>query len=145
MSLDQLTEPRTYAPKGFFLGVWVVTTAIGIAGLLIALLAGASWWFWVVVLLIGLRQLWVTRWVQVDSEGIRTRNIFGRGRSLPWQGVTAVDEKTFPMRKEKFFSIISLEGTSDLRGGTKETIRVDSDINGFDTLRRIILEMAPAE
>ena len=145
MALNILDSPQTYAPKGFFLGVWVVTTVMGLAGLALAIVSGAAWWFWTVILLLGLRQLWVTRWVQVDREGIRTRNVFGRGRSLTWEGLTDVDERTFPIRKEKFFSVITLRGTSDVRTGKDDTIKVDSDINGFDILRQIILTMAPAD
>jgi hypothetical protein len=144
MGLNILENPQTYGPKGFFLGVWIVTTVMGVGGIALAIASQATWWFWVVILLLGLRQLWVTRWVQVDREGIRTRNVFGRGRSLTWEGLTDVDERTFPIRKEKFFSIITLQGISDVRRGKEDKIKVDSDINGFDILRQIILTMAPA-
>lgn len=143
MALNILEHPQTYAPKGFFLVVWVITALMGLGGLVLALVSDAAWWFWALILLLGLRQLWVTRWVQVDREGIRTRNIFGRGRSLTWEGLTDVDEQTFPIRKEKFFSVITLRGISDVRAGKEDTIRVDSDITGFDVLRQIILSMAP--
>lgn len=145
MALNVLDSPQTYSPKGFFLGVWVVTTVMGLGGLALAIASGATWWFWVIILLLGLRQLWVTRWVQVDREGIRTRNIFGRGRSLTWEGLTDVEERTFPIRKEKFFSVITLRGSSDIRTGKGDMIKVDSDVNGFDILRQIILTMAPAD
>ena len=143
MALNILEHPQTYAPKGFFLVVWVITALMGLGGLVLALVSDAAWWFWALILLLGLRQLWVTRWVQVDREGIRTRNIFGRGRSLTWEGLTDVDEQTFPIRKEKFFSVITLRCIPDVRAGKEDTIRVDSDITGFDVLRQIILSMSP--
>ncbi len=140
MGLAILEEPRTFSPKGFFVAVWLLTAAVGAVGLIVAILSGAIYWFWIVVLLIGLRQLWVTRWVQVDTEGIRTRNVFGRGRSLPWEGVGDVDEQTFALRKEKFFGVLKLTGTSDVRRGMTETIQFDSDLQGYDLLKDIVLD-----
>ena len=139
MPLAAFEQPQTFGPKGIFLGVWIGSTVIGLAGLIIALLSDAPYWFWILTILIGLRQLWVTRWVQVDRQGVRTRNIFGRGRSLPWEGISDFEERTFPLRSEKFFSLIKLTGSSDLVP-RETTIEIDSDINGFDLLRGMIAE-----
>ncbi len=139
MSLAAFEEPQTFGPKGIFLGVWIGTLVLGVAGVVIALVSDAPLWFWILAIVIGVRQLWVTRWVQVDREGVRTRNIFGRGRSLPWEGISDLQEKTFPLRREKFFAIIKVIGTSDLRPG-ETTIEIDSDTDGYDLLRGMIVE-----
>lgn len=139
MPLAAFEEPQTFGPKGVFLGVWILTLVVGLSGLVIALVNGAPAWFWILAIVIGVRQLWVTRWVQVDRDGVRTRNIFGRGRSLPWEGVSDVQEKTFPLRKERFFALIKVIGTSDHRPG-ETTIEIDSDTNGYDLLRGMIVE-----
>ncbi|MCB0714030.1 MAG: hypothetical protein KDD67_17025 [Ignavibacteriae bacterium] len=138
MSLVILEEPRTFPPKMSFLVVWIITFVFGVFGMIVADAWSGAFWLWTVVALVSLRQVWVTRWVQVDSKGIRVRNIAQRGRELFWEDVSDIDEREIPVRKSKSFFVLKVQGETKYRPGKTTTITIDSDIVGFETLREIV-------
>ncbi|MGE3801370.1 MAG: hypothetical protein AB7H80_10145 [Candidatus Kapaibacterium sp.] len=138
MSLVILEEPQTFPPKMSFLVVWIITLGFGVFGMIVADAWSAAFWLWTVVALVSLRQVWVTRWVQVDNRGIRVRNIAQRGRELYWEDVSDVDEREIPVRKSKSFFVLKVQGETKYRPGKTTTITIDSDIVGFETLREIV-------
>lgn len=144
MALSVLEEPRTFAPKKFFLVIWLCTLVLAGLGMYVADWFSVPFWIWMIVAATCVRQIWVTRWVQVDTEGIRVRNILGRGRELLWDSITEVDDRVIPIRKENGFTVMKLSGEMQQRPGRVTTITVDSDIAGFDALRKIIMSAVPA-
>lgn len=143
--LDLLDEPRTFAPRGLFLFIWVGTAIVSLAGLVISAISGIVPWIWIVTLAVSLRQLWVTRHVQVDAEGIRTRNLFGRGRAIDWSEVDEVEDREVPLRSGRFFGILKIRGIAAAGPGRPTVIELDSDIRGFEVLRDIVREMSRKE
>ena len=136
-----LAEPRTFPPKRFLLIVWIITLVVALYGLVVTLGNGRVSIVWLAISVIGFWQLWTLRWVQVDSEGIRIRNIFQRGRALRWDQITRFHEEEVRLNKGAYALLrISNEGA-----GTPRPTRIDitSDQIGFDTLRDIVREAAP--
>lgn len=131
-------QPRTFPPKMFFLVIWVLTLALALYGVVVSPKPSLIFWIWLAVTLVALRQIWTMRWVQVDAEAIRVRNIAQRGRELRWENVSKIEEQEIAVRKEKSFRIVKVTGEMASRPGRPTTIVVDSDTVGFDVLLEII-------
>ena len=136
--LDVLDEPRTFAPKAIFPIVWGFTGLAAIGGSIISLANDVTPWIWGIALLVAFRQLWIARRVQVDADGIRTRNILGRGRAIRWPDIDEVEEREIPLRSGRFFGIIKIHGTAEFPPHGKTVIELDSDLRGFAVLREIV-------
>ncbi len=145
MSLGILEEPRTFPPKTFFLAVWFVTLGFGVFGMVVAETWSIPFLVWTAVTIVAFRQIWTTRWVQVDREGIRVRNLAQRGREMNWSDITDLNEREIPVRKGKFFVVMKLTGEMKHQPGRRTTIVVDSDTDGFEVLREVIRGMVGTE
>jgi hypothetical protein len=140
-NLSVLDEPRTFPPKMFYLIIWMVTLAFAVYGI-IATPYGGALAIWSTIGAIAIWQLWTLRWVQVDNEGIRIRNIARRGRELHWEQITVFREENITFNR-RVYSIIDLSNEG-LEGVTRPTrIRLTSDQTGFDTLQKIVHEAVP--
>ena len=131
-------EPRTFPPKMFYLVIWIVTFVMAVCGIFFAPKSSIMVWIWAGVALIALRQVWVTRWVQIDRGGIRVRNIAQRGRELQWEAVEEIQEKEVAVRTGKPFRLVKIVGEMSVRPGRRTTITIDSDTVGFDVLLALI-------
>ncbi len=142
-NLAILDEARTFPPKRIWLVVWILTLLFALLAIVAAIQTGGhAWIFWGLVAVAALSQIWSTRWVQVDNESIRTRNIFQRGRQMRWDTITSVREEELPLRKKPYVIIrISDAATPPARRATR--MKITSDIEGFDLLRGLIRELAP--
>jgi hypothetical protein len=139
--LAMLAEPRTFPPKRFLLIVWIITLVVALYGIVATLGNGRVSIVWLAISIIGFWQLWTIRWVQVDNEGIRIRNIFQRGRELRWDQITRFHEEEVRLNKGAY----SLMRLSNEGAGAPRPTRIDitSDQIGFDILRDIVREAAP--
>lgn len=135
---EKLSVAITFPPKKFYLVLWILTFVIGIFGAAVASKPSFIFLIWIGVVLVALRQIWVTRWVQTDAEGIRVRNIAQRGRELRWEHITDVEERDISVRNKKSFSMVKITGHMPSRPGRPTTIVVDSDTVNFEMLRNII-------
>ena len=133
-------ESRIFPPRMFYLVVWILTLLLALFGSIVSPKPSTIFWVWAGIALIALRQVWVTRWVQVDEEGIRVRNIAQRGRELRWEAISDVQEREVPVRKDRPFRIAKLKGQMESRPGRETTIVIDSDTAGFDALIEIVRE-----
>lgn len=135
-----LDTPRVFPPKMFYLIVWLATLALSMYGMLATPEENIAGYIWLIISAVAAWQVWTTRWVQIDSEGIRVRNILHRGRALQWSQVSRFHEEEVRLNKGTYVLIrLSNEGSGEppLRP-TKITIT--SDQIGFDTLRELIKE-----
>jgi hypothetical protein len=140
-NLSVLDEPRTFPPKMFYLIIWLVTLAFAVYGI-IATPYGGALAIWSTIGAIAIWQLWTLRWVQVDNEGIRMRNIAQRGRELHWDQITTFREENITFNR-RVYSIIDLSNEG-YEGVTRPThIRLTSDQTGFETLKQIVHEAVP--
>lgn len=122
----------------FFLVIWTLTFALGVYGVIVSPKPSLIFWVWLAIALVASRQIWTMRWVQVDDEAIRVRNIAQRGRELRWEDITKIEEREIAVRKEKSFCIVKVTGEMAWRPGKPTTIVVDSDTVGFDVLLELI-------
>ncbi len=136
--LATLDTPRVFPPKMFYLVVWLATLALSAYGLLVTPSENLAIYVWLIICGVASWQVWTTRWVQVDEEGIRVRNILHRGRELQWEMITRCHEEEVRLNKGTYVLIrLSNEVPGEpLPRPTKITIT--SDQIGFETLRELI-------
>lgn len=141
-NLAVLQEPRIFPPKRFLLIVWIVTLLLAVYGLIATPGEEMVIYVWLIIAVIAFWQVWTLRWVEVDNEAIRVRNIFQRGRELRWEEVTRFHEEEVRLNKGSYvLLLLSNEGAKDQQRPIK--ISLTSDQVGFETLREIIREVAP--
>ncbi|MCE2502688.1 MAG: hypothetical protein J4G05_01320 [Chlorobi bacterium] len=138
MSLVALEESRTFPPKMYLLVVWIVTSLFALFGIIVSAAWSIAFWIWTAVLLVSLRQVWATHWIQVDQKGIRVRNLLFHRKEVEWDTITDVNEREIPVRKNKSFFVLKISGEMNVRSSKETTIMIDSDIAGFDILRELI-------
>jgi len=143
-ALAILEEPRTFPPKRFLLIVWIITIVVALYGIIATIGNGRISIIWLVISVVAFWQLWTIRWVQVDNEAIRIRNIFQRGRELRWDAITRFHEEEVHLNKGSYSLLrLSNEGGADISRPTR--IDITSDQIGFDMLRDIVREAAPKQ
>lgn len=142
--LAVLNEPRTFPPNRLLLVVWGVTLLMALFGLITVPLLEPALLFWVAIAVIAFWQVWTTRWVQMDEEGIRTRNIFQRGRQLRWEEITEFREEELPLQKRSY-TTIRISNRVPEGSALLTRISITSDQVGFETLRTIVREAIPDE
>lgn len=147
-NLAILEEPRTFPPKKFLLGLWGVTLLVALYGIIITPMIG-GWALgplsvWVVISGIAFWQIWSVRWVQVDNDGIRMRNLFRRGRELRWADVKEFHEEEVRLSKRPYIIIhLSNRGGEGVVRITK--IQLTNDQVEFEMLRQIVREAVPQQ
>jgi hypothetical protein len=136
-----LEEPRTFGPRKFLMVIWALTLAVALYGLVETIGSAPALYVWIVVFIVAFWQIWLVRWVQVDSEGIRYRNVFQRGRELRWEEITDYREEEVRLSKHPYI-VLHLSNASS---GTPPTVRMKltNDQIGFETLRTIVREAVP--
>src|SRR5688500_2460365 len=115
-----LTEPRMFGPRKFLMVIWGLTLVIAIYGLVETFGAGPALYVWSVVFVVAFWQVWLVRWVQVDADGIRYRNVFQRGRELLWDDITDYREEEVRLSKHPYV-VLHLSGT---HAGTSRRVRM---------------------
>lgn len=135
-----LEEPRMFGPRKFLVVIWFVTLAIAIYGLLETYNAGPALYVWIVVFIVAFWQVWLVRWVQVDADGIRYRNVFRRGRELHWDDITDYHEEEVRLSKHPYV-VLHLSNAGTAQRATR--IKLTNDQVGFETLRTIVREAVP--
>jgi hypothetical protein len=142
--LAVLSEPRTFPPRKFLIFVWGVTLALALYGLIVSVGHGGVIAVWLTIGAIAVWQIWVLRWVQVDVDGIRHRNVFGRGRELKWDEIREYREEEVRLSKHPYVVLhLSNRSAPDERGATR--MKLTNDQVGFETLRTIVREAVPKE
>jgi hypothetical protein len=141
-SLAVLDKPQTFPPKMFYPIVWMVTLALALYGLIFTPDPGPALFIWLAIGVVAVWQIWTIRWVQVDAEGIRIRNILQRGRELHWKEITTFHEEDVALNK-RVYSIIDISNALPPDARRAIRIRITSDQVGFDALREIIREAVP--
>jgi hypothetical protein len=136
---------KTFAPKLYYLIVWVLTFLLGLFGVVVSEVFSVAFWVWLVVAIVAIRQIWVTRWVTISDDTIRVRNVVGVEAATEWSSVISWSEREIPVRRERLFIIVKLTGANVKRPDKKLTITVDSDTHEFDTVRALIRESVPPE
>lgn len=141
--LAVLSEPRTFPPKKFLLVVWLATLAVAFYGLFVtAMLRAWTIVAWSAITFVSFWQLWGIRWIQVDSEGIRMRNMFRRGRELRWDEVTEYREEEVRLSGKPYVIVhLSNRGTEGIVRVVR--IQITNDQVGFDLLREIVRNAVP--
>jgi hypothetical protein len=140
--LPVLEQPRTFPPKTFLIVIWSLTLLIALYGAIATPGYAASFFVWVAIAVVGFWQLWCLRWFQLDSEGIRMRNIFQRGRSLRWEEITSFREEEVRLSKHPYV-VLHLSNQGAATGGRVTKIAVTNDQIAFETLRTIVREAVP--
>jgi Bacterial PH domain len=136
-----LEQPIVFPPKRFLLIVWVLTLSFAIYGFIATPHTRGAIYVWIVIGGVAIWQLWTLRWVQVDRDGIRTRNIFQRGRGLRWEEVTRFHEEEVHLNKGTYAVLfLSNEGSA---GGRRTKISLTNDQVDFNSLREIVRESVP--
>ena len=138
MSLVALEEAQTFPPKVYFLVVWVLTFLFALFGVVVSVAWSVAFWIWIVIMGVSFRQIWTTRWIRIDEEGIRSRNFALQGKELSWNAISDVDEREIPVRKDRAFYVLKISGTTEALSDKETTITIDSDTVGFDILRDVI-------
>ncbi|MBC8144021.1 MAG: PH domain-containing protein [bacterium] len=136
-----LTEPRMFGPRKFLMVIWVLTLVIAVYGLIETFGAGPAVYVWIVVFVISFWQVWLVRWVQVDEDGIRYRNIFQRGRELRWDDISDYREEEVRLSKHPYV-VLHLSGAR-VDGARPIRMKLTNDQIGFETLRTIVREAVP--
>jgi hypothetical protein len=137
-----LEQPIVFRPKRFLLIVWSMTLVLAIYGFIATPHTRGAIYVWIAIGGIAFWQLWTLRWVQVDRDGIRIRNIFGRGRELRWENVTRFHEEEVHLNKGTYaVLLLSNEGQQGIRRTTK--ISLTNDQVDFPALREIVRESVP--
>ena len=143
VNLSVLEHPRIFPPKRLLLGVWGGTLLLAVYGMFAAYGGeGGAFYVWIGIGFIALWQIWSLRWVQVDSEGIRYKNIFQRGRELRWVEITECREEEVRLSRHPYI-VVHLSNEKG-EGITRPTrINLTNDQVGFETLRTIVREAVP--
>ena len=135
-----LDEARIFPPKRFLLIVWSITLLIAIYGSIATPGSRGALYVWITIGAVAFWQLWTLRWVEVDQEGIRIRNIFRQGRGLRWEEITRFHEEEVRLNKGTYAAILlSNEGNTD----RPTKISLTNDQQDFSTLREIVREAVP--
>lgn len=136
-----LEEPRMFGPRKFLMVVWALTLVVALYGLIGTEGSTPALYVWIVVFLVAFWQIWLVRWVQVDADGIRYRNVFQRGRELRWDDITDYREEEVRLSKHPYV-VLHLSNASS---GTRRAVRMKltNDQVGFETLRTIVREAVP--
>jgi hypothetical protein len=136
--LEVLQHARIFPPKPFLVAVWIGTLGIAIYGVIVTPAYNGPLLMWSVIAGVALWQLLALRWVQLDNEGIRMRNILQRGRELRWEEITEFREEEVRLSKHPYV-VLHL---SNMAEGTSPVTRMKltSDQVEFETLRTIIRE-----
>ncbi|MEO5931671.1 MAG: PH domain-containing protein [Candidatus Kapaibacterium sp.] len=142
--LSILQTPLTFPPKRFLLIVWVATLVVSLYGFTVTLIGGEVVYVWMGIGIVAVWQLWTIRWVQVDNEGIRVKNVFQRGRELRWEEVTRVHEEEVRLNKGAY-AILRLANSGTTAGRRAVKIDITSDLKGFDALRDIVHQAVPKD
>ncbi len=140
--LSVLEEPRTFPPKKFLLIIWGTTLVISLAGIISSSGVEIVLYIWLVIAGVAFWQIWTLRWVQVDNEGIRMRNVFHRGRELQWEEVKEFHEEEVRLSGRSFY-VVHLSNKQSEADKRITKIQLTSDLIGFETLRTIIREAVP--
>lgn len=138
--LATLDTPRVFPPKMFYLIVWLATLGLSMYGMVATPGDNIAVYIWLIIAAVAAWQVWTTRWVQIDSDGVRVRNILHRGRQLDWRQISRFHEEEVRLNKGTYVLIrLSNEGANEtpLR---PTRITITSDQIGFDTLRELIKE-----
>ncbi len=136
--LDVLEQPRIFPPKRFLIVVWIATLGLAVYGLIVTPSYTGTLVMWMVIGGIALWQLLALRWVQIDNEGIRMRNILQRGRELRWEEITEFREEEVRLSRHPY---VVLHLSNREQGLTRVTkMNLTSDQVEFETLRTIIRE-----
>lgn len=145
-----LEEQRIFPPKRFLLIIWIGTLLTAIYGLIATPLANGVIYVWLVIGAVAFWQIWTLHWVELDNDGIRTRNIFQQGRALRWEEVTRFHEEEVRLNKGTY-AIILLSNeypAGEAPSGESHHKRIikikltDDQVN-FDMLRGIVREAVP--
>lgn len=135
-----LDTPRVFPPKMFYLVVWLATLALSMYGMLVTPSENLAIYVWLIISAVAAWQVWTTRWVQIDSEGIRVRNILHRGRELQWGEIRRFHEEEVRLNKGAYV-LIRLSNENAGEPALRPTkITITSDQIGFDSLRELIKE-----
>jgi small-conductance mechanosensitive channel len=136
-----LDEPRMFGPRKFLVAIWTTTLVVALYGLVETFNTAAAQYVWIVIFLVSFWQIWLIRWVQVDADGIRYRNIFQRGRELRWEEITDYREEEVRLSKHPYV-VLHLSNAS---GTTPRPthMKLTNDQVGFETLRTIVREAVP--
>lgn len=137
-----LEEPRTFPPRKFLLIIWLTTLAIAIYGLIATPGTKGAMYVWLAIGAIAFWQIWTLRWVQVDNDGIRVRNIFQRGRELLWSDVRRFHEEEVRLNKG-IYTVILISNEPPPESQRLIRIKLTDDQVNFQMLRDIVREMAP--
>lgn len=150
--LAVLEEARVFPPKKTLLVIWGGTLLLSVFGIVVTPIAPGitigPLSFWIAVFLIALWQLTGVHWVQVDNEGIRYKNVFQRGRELPWDQVTEFREEEFSLapsriRNRQPYVILHLSNHGKEGVARAIKMRVTNDQIEFETLRTIVRAAVP--
>lgn len=140
--LALLEEARTFPPKRFLLIIWMATLAIAIYGLIATPREEGALYVWLGIGAVAFWQVWTLRWVQVDNQAIRVRNVFQRGRELRWDQVRRFHEEEVRLNKG-IYTVLMLSD-ENAEGGRRPTrIKLTDDQVNFEMLRDIVRQMAP--
>lgn len=137
-----LEEPRVFPPRKLLLGIWAVTLLLALYGIIVSAAIGAAMYVWLVIGGVSFWQLWILRWVHVDADGIRYRNLFQQGRALRWVDITAYREEEVRLSKHPYVVLhISDQKSDEDKSATR--MKLTNDQVGFETLRTIVREAVP--
>jgi hypothetical protein len=136
-----LDQPRVFGPRKFLVVIWGLTLVVALYGLVETLNAGPALYVWIVVFVVSFWQIWLVRWVQVDADGIRYRNVFQRGRELRWEEITDYREEEVRLSKHPYIAIHLSNASSG--ADTPVRMKLTNDQVGFETLRTIVREAVP--
>jgi hypothetical protein len=137
-----LEQPIVFPPKRFLLVVWGLTLAIAVYGFIATPNTRGAIYVWIVIGTVALWQVWTLRWVEVDSEGIGVKNIFGQGRRLRWEEVTRFHEEEVHLNKGTY-AVLLLSNEGQAGAGRIKKISLTNDQLDFARLREIIREAVP--
>jgi len=138
--LATLETPRVFPPKMFYLVVWLATLALAAYGMLVTPSENIAIYVWLIIAGVASWQVWTTRWVVIDNDGLRVHNIFHRGRDLPWNSITRCHEEEVRLNKGTYV-LIRLSNEGSIGSATRPTrITITSDQIGFDALRALVKE-----
>jgi hypothetical protein len=137
-----LDQARIFPPKRFLLIVWSVTLLIALYGFIATPSSQGATYVWLTIGAVAFWQLWTLRWVEVDQDGIRVRNIFKQQRGLRWEEITRFHEEEVRLNKGTYAALLlSNEGAPDQSRLVR--ISLTNDQQDFPTLREIVREAVP--
>lgn len=140
--LATLDEPQIYPPRRFLMIVWIITFLVAIYGIIATPGFTVAIYAWSVISVVAVWQLWTLRWVELNNDSIRTRNIFRHACSLRWDEVTEFKEEEVRLNKGTYTVLrLSNEGTAGVTKPTK--IALTNDQQNFTQLRDIVRNAVP--